>query len=313
MNCVFMGTPDFAVRILERLTAWPGCGIVGVYTQPDRPCGRGRRCRPSPVKELAVKHGLPVFQPQNFKAPEDVDNLRSLDPDVLVVAAYGLILPEAVLESAPLGAVNVHASLLPRWRGAAPIQRCVMAGEPATGVSIMQMEKGLDTGPVLLQRAVAIGLDDTAGSLHDELAELGGELLVRVLEHLVRGDVRPMPQDHDLATYAPKLSKEEGRIQWDRSAWEVHNHIRGAWPWPGGFFDWKDQASRTVRITVPPGRLGRALEPGEAAPGEFLGLEGDALAVACKDRVYLLPRLKPANAREMDARAFACGYLNRCD
>ncbi|NCC25541.1 MAG: methionyl-tRNA formyltransferase [Deltaproteobacteria bacterium] len=313
LNLVFMGTPDFAAEILKQLLDWPGCRVSGAYTQPDRPCGRGRACRPSAVKSLALERGLAVFQPENFKAPSSVNELRALNADILVVAAYGLILPLTVLRAAPMGAVNVHASLLPRWRGAAPIQRALMAGEPVTGVSIMQMERGLDTGPVLLQRALAIGVEDTAGTLHDQLATLGGRLLVEALDGLQAKTLRPMPQDPARATYASKLTKDEGRIDWDRPAWDVHNHVRGVTPWPGAFFDWEASDGRNVRLSVFPGRLGRELEPGEARPGSILGLEDEALAVACRDRIYLVPRIKPACGAAMDARGFACGYLNRCD
>ena len=198
-----MGTPDFAAEILKKLLAWDGGEVVAAYTQPDRPCGRGLECRPSPVKVLAEEHGVPVFQPENFKNREDIDQLAALEPDVLAVAAYGLILPQAVLDIPRLMPVNMHASLLPKYRGAAPIQRAIQNGEHATGITIMRMEAGLDSGPILLQRAVGIGMDEHAGEIHDQLADLGGVFLVEALDRLKAGTLPLIPQDNDVATYAP--------------------------------------------------------------------------------------------------------------
>ncbi|MEF2146525.1 MAG: methionyl-tRNA formyltransferase [Desulfovibrionaceae bacterium] len=311
LRAVFMGTPDFAAETLRGLAAWDGCELVGVYTQPDRPCGRGRQCTPSPVKVLALELGVPVFQPENFKSAEAVAELAALRPDVLVVAAYGLILPQAVLDVPRLMPVNVHASLLPRYRGAAPIQRCIQNGDEITGTTIMRMEAGLDTGPILLQRALRIGYEQHAGQLHDELAAQGGAMIVEALERLQRGALRELAQDDSLATYAAKLRKEEGLVDWNRPVREIHNQIRAMHPWPGAYYFWEHRGE-TLRLGILPGRPGRALSPGEAAPGTILGQEEGLLAIACADGVYLSSGVKPQGRKEMDATAFCCGYLNVC-
>jgi methionyl-tRNA formyltransferase len=306
---VFMGTPGFAAVILTDLLAYQGGEVVGVYTQPDRPCGRGQVCKPSDVKKLALEKGLPVYQPVNFKQEEDRQALADLGPDLLVVAAYGLILPQSVLDIAPLGAINVHASLLPKLRGAAPIQRAIMNGDHVTGITIMQMEKGLDSGPILLQRAMGIGIHDTAESLHDDLAAMGGKLLVEALVKLDQGHIHPKVQDHDLATYASKLQKAEGLVDWNQPAQTIHDQIRGLFPWPGTWFSWERRPGKTVKLTLYPGRIGDPVEPG-TIPGTFLGLREDMLAIACTDREYLLPTIKPAGGKPLDAKSFFCGYLS---
>jgi len=304
-----MGTPGFAAVILADLLAFEGGEVIGVYTQPDRPCGRGQVCKPSDVKKLALEKGLPVYQPVNFKQEEDRQALADLEPDVLVVAAYGLILPQSVLDIPPLGAINVHGSLLPKLRGAAPIQRSIMNGDHVTGITIMQMEKGLDSGPIMLQRAMGIGIHDTAESLHDELAAMGGKLLVETLTKLEQGLIHPKVQDHDIATHAPKLHKSEGLVDWNRTAQEIHDQIRGLFPWPGTWFSFERRPGKTVKLTLYPGSIGDPVEPA-TIPGTFLGMRGDTLAIACKDREYLLPMIKAAGGKPLDARSFFCGYLS---
>jgi methionyl-tRNA formyltransferase len=306
-----MGTPDFAAASLKHLLDWDGCEVVGVYCQPDRPCGRGQVCTPPPVKLLAMEHRLPVFQPLNFKSQADVDQLAALTPDLLLVAAYGLILPQSVLDVPRLGAFNVHASLLPEYRGAAPIHRAIIDGRHVTGITIMQMEAGLDTGDILLQRSRAIGIHDTAQSLHDELADMGGRLLVEALEKMGTGRLVRIPQDHAKATYASKLSKEEGRIDWNRPALTVHNRIRGLFPWPGSWFDWDGMPGKTLRLTVHPGVVGEPLPEG-VRPGEIHGVAGDSVLIACADRLYAVPTVKPAGSKPLGGREFYCGYLSRC-
>ncbi len=304
-----MGTPGFAAVILSDLLADEGGEVVGVYTQPDRPCGRGQVCKPSDVKKLALEKGLPVYQPVDFKQEKDRQELADLEPELLVVAAYGLILPQSVLDIAPMGAINVHGSLLPKLRGAAPIQRSIMNGDHVTGITIMQMEKGLDSGPILLQRAMGIGIHDTAESLHDDLASMGGKLLVEALDKLEQGLIHPKPQDHDIATHAPKLQKSEGLVDWNRAAQEIHDQIRGLFPWPGTWFSFERRPGKTVKLTLYPGTIGGPVEPG-TVPGTFLGMRGDTLAIACKDREYLLPMIKAAGGKPLDARSFFCGYLS---
>ena len=205
MRLVFAGTPDFAATALKALIA-AGHTIVGVYSQPDRPAGRGRKLQPSPVKQVALDHEIPVFQPETLKTPEAQKQLADLNPEVMIVAAYGLILPKAVLDIPTHGCLNIHASLLPRWRGAAPIQRAIAAGDTETGITIMQMDEGLDTGAMLLKSLTTIDDSDTGGSLHDRLAELGGNAIIKALELLQKGELTGEPQNDDLACYASKLS-----------------------------------------------------------------------------------------------------------
>lgn len=229
-----MGTPDFAVPCLKALFEADE-QVVSVYTQPDRPKGRGRKMTPPPVKEWALAHHLSVFQPTRFKEAEIVAQLADQKPDLLIVVAYGLILPQEVLDLPTWGAINVHASLLPKYRGAAPIQWAIINGEKESGVTTMRLDAGMDTGDMLLQDAEAIGENDTAQSLHDRLSLLGGKVLLRTLASLRQGTLWPQPQDSALATYAPPLKKEQGEIHWDLTALEIDRWIRGLAPWPGAF------------------------------------------------------------------------------
>ena len=312
LRVVFMGTPDFAAVILRALLDWPGAQVLAAYTQPDRPCGRGQERKPSPVKLAALEKGVEVRQPLNFKNEADVAALRELKADVLVVAAYGLILPQSVLDAPRLMPLNVHASLLPRWRGAAPIQRAIEAGDAATGITIMRMVLGLDAGPILLQRALRIAETDHAGTLHDELAEMGADALLEALTRLPQGRLLNMPQDEARVTYAPKLSKDQGRIDWNAEAQTLHNRIRAMHPWPGAYFEWKQPSGKALTLTIEPGQVGGELPPG-TAPGTILGVVdgegGKQLAIACADKAYLTPRVTPQGKKPQDATAFACGYL----
>ncbi|MEQ9125522.1 MAG: methionyl-tRNA formyltransferase, partial [Alphaproteobacteria bacterium] len=227
-----MGTPDFSVPVLAEILA-AGHDVVAVYSQPPRKAGRGMEEQPSPVHRFAEEHGIPVFTPVSLKGEAEQEAFASLDLDAAIVVAYGLLLPKPVLEAPRLGCLNLHASLLPRWRGAAPIQRAIMAGDRETGVMVMQMEEGLDTGPVLLAERVAIAPDDTAGALHDRLSHIGASLMVRALAALSRGGLQPTPQPEEGVTYAKKIEKAEARIDWSRPAKEVDCHIRGLTPFPG--------------------------------------------------------------------------------
>lgn len=232
MNIVYAGTPEFAVPALRALIEAEDHQVLAVYTQPDRPAGRGRKLRASPIKQLAEEMGIPVYQPRSLRDPEAIAKLVALNADLMVVAAYGLILPPAVLEAPRLGCLNIHASLLPRWRGAAPIHRAILAGDEQTGVTIMQMAEGLDTGDMLLKRVVPILPETSTAELHDELATLGAEALLQTLQLLEQGKLDPEVQDDSLATYANKLEKIEGEIDWSRPATEIHRQIRALTPWP---------------------------------------------------------------------------------
>jgi len=311
LRVVFMGTPDFAAEALELLVAFEGAEVVGVYTQPDRPCGRGQQCRPSAVKRVALEHGLPVLQPLNFKDPATVAELAALKPEVLVVAAYGLILPQSVLDVPSLMPLNIHASLLPRYRGAAPIQRSIENGDVVTGISIMKMEAGLDTGPVMVQRALRIGHNDHAGTIHDELAKLGGVCICEALARLQTGAYELKEQDDALATYAKKLEKQEGAIDWNRPCSDIHNQVRAMYPWPGAFFDWTNADGKVIRLNVTPGEVSGEAAP-KVAPGTILGEMDGKLAITTADGIYLTPEVKPQGKKGMDATAFTCGYLKEC-
>lgn len=275
MRIVFAGTPDFAAIALKALLG-AGHNVVGVYSQPDRPAGRGRKLMPSPVKQVALDASIPVFQPQSLKPEEAQQALAALQPDVMIVAAYGLILPKAVLDIPTHGCLNIHASLLPRWRGAAPIQRAIAAGDTDTGITIMQMDVGLDTGDMLLKVTTPINPNDTGGTVHDRLADLGGEAIVEALATLTKDELAGEPQHDDHACYAHKLSKEEGHIDWTRSAPEIERLIRAFNPWPGTFTDLGDQRIRIHQA--------QALEQGsDHAPGTVLRRERDGIDIACGD------------------------------
>ncbi|ACS78216.1 methionyl-tRNA formyltransferase [Maridesulfovibrio salexigens] len=308
---VFMGTPDFASTILEYLVEWDGCDVIAAYTQPDRKCGRGQKVRCSAVKDVALKNDIPVYQPLNFKDEKDVEELRALEPDFLVVAAYGLILPQSVLDVPAVMPINVHASLLPKYRGAAPIHRAVANGDHATGITIMKMEAGLDTGPILVQQALGIAWDDFTGKVHDELADMGGPLVMETLLRYRDGRLTVMPQDDSIATYAEKLSKEEGLIDWNLPVKEVHNKIRGMYPWPGAYYFWTPEGKDPIRLVLSPGKPGDD-EVGEHAPGTIVGESDGMLGIACQDKIYLASKVKPAGKKEMDGKAFMCGYMNKC-
>jgi len=311
LRVVFMGTPDFAAEALSVLLSFDAANVVAVYTQPDRPCGRGRQCKPSAVKVVALEHDLPVYQPLNFKEQADIDQLAALKPDVLVVAAYGLILPQNVLDIPAIHPLNIHASLLPHWRGAAPIQRSIENGDVVTGISIMKMEAGLDTGPVLVQRALRIGHNDHAGTIHDELAKLGGICICEALARLQTGAYDLKPQDDTLATYAKKLEKKEGQIDWSRPAEVIHNQIRAMYPWPGAFFDWTNADGKTLKLHVTPGEICEETAP-QIAPGTILGEMEGKLAITTADKIYLTPEVKPQGKKAMGATSFTCGYLKEC-
>ena len=289
MRLVFAGTPDFAATGLKALIA-AGHTIVGVYSQPDRPAGRGRKLQPSPVKQVALDHEIPVFQPETLKTAEAQKQLADLKPDVMIVAAYGLILPKAVLDIPTHGCLNIHASLLPRWRGAAPIQRAIAAGDAETGITIMQMDEGLDTGAMLLKSLTAIDTSDTGGSLHDRLAELGGKAIIKALELLKKGELTGEPQNDDLACYASKLSKTEGHIDWATDATAIERLVRAFNPWPGTYTDLGDQ-----RIRIHEARA--LVTDSDAFPGTVVHRDRDGIDIACGNGTLRITRLQLPGSR----------------
>lgn len=289
MRLVFAGTPDFAASALQSLID-ASHEIVGVYTQPDRPAGRGRRLRPSAVKETALAHDLPVFQPDTLCGDEARAELAALEPDVMVVAAYGLILPASILDIPVSGCLNIHASLLPRWRGAAPIQRAIAAGDQQTGITIMQMDEGLDTGAMLLKRATPIHDDDTGQTLHDRLAKLGGEAIVDALDRLGKSQLLPEEQDSDLATYAHKLNKTDGALDWQRPAPELDRQVRAFTPFPGAF---AHSAGDRVRLHA----VAPLSEPGDAKPGTVLRRDRDGIDIACGEGCLRLYQVQLPGSR----------------
>lgn len=282
LRIVFAGTPEFAAEHLKALLASP-YDIVAVYTQPDRPAGRGQKLMPSPVKQLALEHNIPVLQPPSLRNAEAQADLAALQPDLLVVVAYGLILPQAVLDIPHLGCINSHASLLPRWRGAAPIQRAVEAGDRESGVTVMRMEAGLDTGPMLLKVTTPITGEDTGGSLHDRLAELGPPAVIQAIAGLATGTLPGDVQDDSLATYAHKLNKDEARIDWSRPAVELERLVRAFNPWPICHSTLNGEALKVLAAT---------LADGKGAPGEIIGASKDGLLVACGEQALCLTRLQ---------------------
>ncbi|MCH8506057.1 MAG: methionyl-tRNA formyltransferase [Ectothiorhodospiraceae bacterium] len=296
---VFAGTPEFAVPALDALIQ---CGHppVAVYTQPDRPAGRGRQLRASPVKQRALEAGIPVYQPTSLRDAEAQTELAALRPRLMIVVAYGLLLPQTVLETPALGCVNIHASLLPRWRGAAPIQRAVLAGDRETGVCLMQMERGLDTGPVLARAVTPIHPEDTGGTLHDRLAAMGGSLLAERLAELLAGTLVPQPQDNALATYASKLDKAEARLDWSRPAARLQRQVAAFNPWPVAETVWRGQTLRVWKARVIPG----AVEPGGQPPGTVLVATKQGVDVATGDGVLRLLELQPPGKRPMAVDAF---------
>ncbi|RYG92708.1 methionyl-tRNA formyltransferase [Loktanella sp. IMCC34160] len=285
MRVVFMGTPEFSVPVLEALVA-AGHDVACVFSQPPRPAGRGKKDRPSPVQARAEALGLPVRHPLNFKDPAEVQAFADLRVDVAVVVAYGLILPQALLDAPTQGCLNIHASLLPRWRGAAPIHRAIMAGDAETGVCIMQMEAGLDTGPVLLRKATPIGAEETTGELHDRLSALGATAIVEALERLP--DLTPEPQPEAGVTYAAKIDKAEAAIDWTRPAEEVSRLIRGLSPFPGA---WTLINGERVKFH------GARVVPGQGAPGAVLG----GFTVACGVGAVEITRVQREGKRAMPA------------
>ena len=299
---VFMGSPQFALpslRVLYSLggSHTGGAHVVGVVTQPDRASGRGRELKPPPVKMLALELGIPIVQPEKLRAPEAMDQLRAWTPDLIVVAAFGQILKPEVLDLPRYGCINVHASLLPRWRGAAPINAAILHGDEQTGVTIMKMDVGLDTGPMLAKRSIRLTRDDTAGSVTEALSHLGAELLIETLPRWIAGEVQPQAQDDSLATYAPTLKKEQGRLDFTRDAGELERRVRAMNPWPGAFMDFDGAILKIHRTHV---------EAGSAPAGERLIVQGQP-AVGAGGGILILDEVQPAGKKTMSGKSFVAG------
>ena len=300
MRLVFMGTPEFAVPSLEALLN-AGHQILLVITQPDRPKGRGKKLTPPPVKEAALRHGLPVLQPEKVREPTVVERLKMLKPDAIVVVGYGQIIPKSIIDIPRYGIINVHASLLPAYRGAAPVQWAIVHGEKKTGVTTMLIDEGLDTGDILLQRATTIGEEETAVELGQRLATMGAELLVETLEGLEKGTIKPKPQDHSRASYAPMIKKSQGQIDWKQPAEKIFHLVRGMQPWPGAFTYFRGKLFHIWRARL----SGSA---GQRPPGTLF-VDGRRLLVSCgDDRALELVEVQLEGRKRMPAEDFMRGY-----
>lgn len=297
LKVVFAGTPEFAAEALTALINSEH-EVIAVYTQPDRPAGRGRKLKASPVKEVAEKYNLPIYQPESLKSESDQQQLRELNPDVMIVAAYGLILPQVVLDIPRMGCLNIHASLLPRWRGAAPIQRAILAGDTETGITIMQMNAGLDTGDMLSTSTCPIEQSETAGSLHDKLATLGASSLLKTLDQLLSGKIKAVKQDDSQASYAHKLEKQEAQLDWTLSAEQLDRQIRAFNPWPVAFFLVDDQ---TVRV------WDAEIIDKQGAAGTVLQANKNGVDIACGHNSLRLLKLQPPGKKAMDVASFLNG------
>jgi len=303
LRLIFAGTPDFSAHHLQTLLDAKH-QIVGVYTQPDRPAGRGKKLVASPVKQLAEAHNLPVFQPQNFKEATDLQQLRELQADLMIVVAYGLLLPEAVLSAPTHGCINVHASLLPRWRGAAPIQRAIAAGDTQTGVTIMQMDIGLDTGDMLIKVNCPIEKNDTGGELHDRLLTLGGPALLEALTQVEAAQLTPEKQDDTLANYAHKLTKQEAAIDWTRPAAELDLMIRAFNPFPVAYFsEGKDRIRVWEAVVVE--------QETAAEAGAILQADNNGLLIACGDGALLLKQVQLPGKKVLSIKDLLNGHRER--
>lgn len=300
MKIIFMGTPDFSVGTLEALVE-AGHDVVLAVTQPDKPKGRGKEMQFTPVKECAIKHGIPVFQPRRVREPECIEELRKYNADVMVVVAFGQILPKEILEMTPYGCINVHASLLPKYRGAAPIQWAIIDGEEVTGVTTMQMDEGLDTGDMLLKTIIPIEKKETGGSLFDKLAESGAKLCVETLEGLAANTIVPEKQGETTTDYAKQIKKELGDIDWTKKAIEIERLIRGLTPWPSAYSNWNGKVMKIWDAEVSEGNT-------KELPGTIVHVEKDAFYVQTGEGLLKVCELQIPGKKRMDAGAFLRGY-----
>jgi methionyl-tRNA formyltransferase len=301
LRILFMGTSDFAVPALKKIYQ-SGYSIVSVVTQPDRPAGRGLELKASAVKKQAQELGLPLFQPEKIKAPEAVETLRKLEPDVTVVAAYGQILPLAVLQIPSIACLNIHGSILPKYRGAAPIHYAVMAGENETGVTIMYVNEKMDEGDILLMKKTSVGLEETTGEVHDRLAQLGAQGLLEALELLKQGKAPRVAQDASKATYSPSIKKEECRIAWTRTAEQIVNQVRGLSPWPVAETKWNDLNLKILSAVVV------MIETAGKKPGEIMQINHDGIVVSSGMGGVLLKEVQPPGKKRMKAYDFTLGH-----
>ncbi|MBO8136578.1 MAG: methionyl-tRNA formyltransferase [Desulfotomaculum sp.] len=299
MRIVYMGTPEFAVPCLKKIIK-QNYQLVAVVTQPDKPKGRGKKLQPPPVKVTAQKYNLPVYQPEKINTAEFITKLKELEPDLIVVVAYGKILPKEILNLPPLGCVNVHASLLPKYRGAAPIHWAVINGEKETGVTTMYMDEGMDTGDMILSRAVPIKEDETVGEVHDKLAELGAEVLGETLNLIAEGRAPRTPQNSKEATYAPMLKREHEIINWDRTALEIKNHIRGMNPWPGTYTKLKGKILKIWRAEI-------VKCDSSEQPGTVISCKNNKIVVQTGEGCLAVTELQLQGCKRMDAGCFLCG------
>lgn len=301
MRILFMGTPDFAAASLKAMLS-AGLDVCGAVSQPDKPKGRGHKLQPTDVKLAAQEENIPVFQPEKLRNGELLPTLEELRPELIVVAAYGKILPEYIINYPKYGCINVHASLLPKYRGAAPIQRAVINGDAETGVTIMQMDKGLDTGDILSAESTEIGKYETAGELFDRLAELGGRLLVKTIAEIENGNITPVPQKHEEHTYAPMLSKEEGKIDWAKSAEKISKLICGMNPWPVAFTTYMGEPLKITEAVVDSVKT-------DAEPGKILSLQkGEGLKIASGNGILCVKTAQFANSKRMNVEDYARGH-----
>ncbi|MCL4252300.1 MAG: methionyl-tRNA formyltransferase [Anaerolineae bacterium] len=297
---VFMGTPEFAVNSLRALIQHHE--VIGVVTQPDRPAGRGNEVKMSPIKQVALEHHIPVFQPEKIRKPEAIDQLAQWHADAYVVAAFGQILPQRLLDIPHFGSINVHASLLPRWRGAAPIHACIRAGDSETGVTIMKMDAGLDTGPMLMHRAIPIAPDETGQSLHDKLAQLGADLLIEALPKYFSGEISPIPQPEEGVIFAPQIQKEEGHIQWSDPAISIERLMRAFTPWPGTYTFWDGK-----QLKIHAGHIG----DGRAPIGKVMVVgEDNRIAIGTGDGLFYPTEVQLEGKKRTSITDFIRGYTS---
>jgi methionyl-tRNA formyltransferase len=297
---VFFGTPTFAIPTLKSVLQGPD-ELIAVVTQPDREKGRGRKVTPSPVKELCLQHGLILLQPEKVRDEVFQEKIKGLQPELFVVVAYGQILPKSLLQIPKRGAVNVHASLLPKYRGAAPIPWAILKGERVTGVTTMMMDEGMDTGDILLQTEIPVGEEETSETLHDQLALLGAELLLETVRGMKAGNIHPIPQDHSKATYAPPLKKEDGRIDWSKEAKEIDHQVRALNPWPGAFTEWNGQLIKVYR-----GKVRERSSTGKAGVVTWVG--SDFIEVETGKDSFLIKEVQLEGKRKMCVREFLAGH-----